>query len=67
MIETVAAMLDEDRQAPTAPLRDFLVEYAQDDNLPYRLPIGHVVNLLDAAIDQIEHLRSIDHLRAGTR
>lgn len=52
---TVQAALDRD-QAPTPPLADYLKAMEKDDNLPWRLGAGHVLNLLEEAVDRIEDL-----------
>lgn len=52
--ESVQAMLD-DRGivlCPTAPLEDFLIAYALDDNIWWSLSCGHHQNLFEAACDK---------------
>lgn len=49
---TVTDMMQPD--APTAPLEDFLVAYAMDDNWWWRLSSGHRQNLFEDALDQID-------------
>lgn len=50
---SVQRMAD-DRDAPTAPLDDFLVAYSDDDNWWWRISCGHHQNLFDAMLDRWE-------------
>ena len=47
--------------APTPPLHEYLQWEEYDSNLPWRIDKGHLVNLLEAAVesrdDAVEHLR----------
>jgi hypothetical protein len=57
MAGSVHAMAGENSwQVPTAPLEDFLIAYAEDDNWWWRIACGHHLNLFDAALDRIEEL-----------
>lgn len=59
MNETVRAMLEDDG-APTAPLDDFLRDYADNDNLWWYLDTGYMQNLFEAATEEIERLRGFE-------
>ena len=52
MNASVEAMVT-DPQAPTAPLDEFLADYAEDDNLWWRIASGHHLNLFEAAVDRM--------------
>jgi hypothetical protein len=43
-----------DRSQVTPPLAQYLRWVAYDDNLPWRLGSGHLVNLLDQAVEALE-------------
>jgi hypothetical protein len=43
---------------PTPPLAEFLVEFEQDDNIWWRIGCGHHLNLFEAAVEEIEQLKS---------
>jgi hypothetical protein len=40
--------------APTAPLEDFAHDWRLDDMLVWRISQGHLVNLLDEAMDRLD-------------
>ena len=70
MNAAVEAMIHNDG-ATTAPLDEFLADYAEDDNLWWRIASGHHMNLFDAAVDERQTERALaddlyDKL-AGTR
>lgn len=50
-VAVVAAEMDP--RAPTPPLDDFLVAYADDDNWWWRLSSGHHQNLFDEAVERM--------------
>jgi hypothetical protein len=50
--ESVTAMMTDDPMMPTAPLEDFLVAMAIDDNTWWRVGCGHHLNLFDAACER---------------
>ena len=49
----VEAMLT-DATAPTATLDDFAHDWQMDPNLCWRVSQGHLVNLLDEAMDRLD-------------
>lgn len=44
--------VEQDRKTP--PLAEYLRWVTFDDNLPWRLETGHLVNLLDQAVEALE-------------
>lgn len=51
--ESVKAMMAADGpMTATAPLEDFLIAYALDDNVWWSISCGHHQNLFDAACDR---------------
>lgn len=49
---SVTAMMTASPMVPTAPLEDFLVAMALDDNTWWRVSCGHHLNLFDAACER---------------
>lgn len=53
-IEYLAWLTHAERDRTTPPLAEYLRWCAYDGNLPWRLESGHLVNLLDQAVDALE-------------
>jgi hypothetical protein len=56
MTPAVQAMMTDDSQVPTAPLDEFLVAYAEDPNLWWRIGSGHHLNLFEMAIERLDSI-----------
>jgi hypothetical protein len=52
MPESVTAMMGDSPMVPTAPLEDFLIAMAIDDNTWWRISCGHHLNLFAAACEK---------------
>lgn len=58
--EQVKWSKDPDKWPYTPPLEEYLGLAAKDPLLVWRMETGHLVNLLDAALDRIEELEGPD-------
>ena len=58
--------VDPDQWPHTPPMPVWRAQYEADSNLVWRAGTGHVVNMLDAALERLEAVEALHHRRPHT-